>query len=62
MARRIIVIIVVIIIIIITIINHTNSPGNRPSGVLDNEFMGCWLIVPPIVPQWSPGPGELISQ
>ena len=24
--------------------------------------MGCWLIVPPIVPQWSPGPGELIPR
>ena len=39
-----------------------NSPGHWPSGVLDNELMGCWLIVPPIVPQWSPGPGELITR
>ena len=38
------------------------SPGHRPSGVLDNQLMGCWLIVPPIVPQWSPGLGELIPR
>ena len=32
-------------------------------GNLDNQFMGYGLlVVPPIVPQWSPGTGELITQ
>ena len=30
-----------------------NSPGHWPIGVLDNQLY--WLIVPPIVPHWSPG-------
>merc|ERR1712159_549007 len=38
-----------------------NSPGHWPIGVLDNQFMGCWFV-PPIVPQWSPGPCKLIPQ
>ena len=42
------------------LIRIINSPGHRPSGVLDNELwvVGCWLL-PPIVPQRSPGAQEV---
>ena len=35
-----------------------NSPAHRPSGGLDNHSLGNWLF-PPIVPQRSPGAGEV---